>query len=261
MTDAQIASLALNNIGHEGVTSFSASGNKASRWFFANYNAIRQSLLREHGWRFARKRAVLTLDPIRTITAISNANPAVVTSAAHGFSNADEVYLVNVVGMQDVNGRTFTVANATTDTFELSGIDSTAYSGYDNGGLAYGFIPTDYANRFALPSDCLRILKVNGREELTDFSVERGWLYANDSGAQIEYIFDNDDEASFDAQFADVFSARLSAEICFYLTDNSTLTEQSWNIYNQKISMARVMDSRQGTPDGLYADNWTLARY
>lgn len=71
------------------------------------------------------------------ITAITQANPAVVTAAGHGFANGDRIYIVNVSGMTEVNDLEFTVVNATTNTFELSGIDSTAYTAYSTGGYAF----------------------------------------------------------------------------------------------------------------------------
>jgi hypothetical protein len=71
------------------------------------------------------------------ITGITQANPGVVTSVAHGFSDGDEIYIVDVGGMVEVNGFTFTVANSTTDTFELSGVDTTGFTLYTAGGYAF----------------------------------------------------------------------------------------------------------------------------
>jgi hypothetical protein len=71
-----------------------------------------------------------------SITAITKANPAVVTtSAAHGLSNGDIVYLSGVGGMSQVNNLRFTVAGVTSTTFQLSGINSSAYTTYTSGGL------------------------------------------------------------------------------------------------------------------------------
>ena len=70
------------------------------------------------------------------ISAITKANPAVVTAKKHGFSNGNLVILEDVVGMTQVNNVCYSVANATTDTFELSGIDSSAYGTYTSGGTA-----------------------------------------------------------------------------------------------------------------------------
>jgi len=70
------------------------------------------------------------------ITAATQANPCVITCVAHGFSNADTVYINNVVGMTELNGNSYTVANKTADTFELSATDSSAYTEYVSGGNA-----------------------------------------------------------------------------------------------------------------------------
>lgn len=72
--------------------------------------------------------------PADAITAITKTNPAVVTSAAHGRSNGDVVYITTVVGMTEVNSRAFIVSNKTTNTFELYGVDSTGYGTYTSGG-------------------------------------------------------------------------------------------------------------------------------
>lgn len=68
----------------------------------------------------------------KTITAITQASPAVVSSTAHGYSNGDIVYL-EVQGMRQVNERAFRVAGVTTDTFQLEGIDSTSFDAFTSG--------------------------------------------------------------------------------------------------------------------------------
>jgi uncharacterized protein (TIGR02217 family) len=65
---------------------------------------------------------------------ITQTNPVRVYSAAHGRANGSLAYLSGVVGMTQVNGLTFTVANAATDYFDLSGINGTAYSARTSGG-------------------------------------------------------------------------------------------------------------------------------
>lgn len=74
---------------------------------------------------------------IATITGITQANPAVVTtSAAHGFVTGNLVTITGVVGMTEVNDRTFRITVLTTTTFELDGEDSTTYTAYSSGGTA-----------------------------------------------------------------------------------------------------------------------------
>ena len=68
------------------------------------------------------------------ITGATAADPVVITANAHGYSNGDRVYITEVAGMVELNNREFTVANKTTNTFELSGIDGSAFAAYSSGG-------------------------------------------------------------------------------------------------------------------------------
>lgn len=61
------------------------------------------------------------------ITAISKANPGVVTAPFHALTTGQEVYLTGILGMTQVNGRVFTVTVLTANTFSI-GVDTTAYS-------------------------------------------------------------------------------------------------------------------------------------
>jgi len=83
--------------------------------------------------RFFKDGGILT-EAVKNITGITKANPAVVTSNSHGFSNGDRVFISGVVGMTQVNNLEFTVAGATTNTFQLSGVNSSAYTTYSSGG-------------------------------------------------------------------------------------------------------------------------------
>lgn len=73
----------------------------------------------------------------KVITGITAANPPVVSAATHGYVSGDIVYIDGVVGMTEVNGRAFVVANETAGTFELKGVDGTGYTAYGSGGSAY----------------------------------------------------------------------------------------------------------------------------
>ena len=83
---------------------------------------------------------VLTGSP-KTITAITQASPGVLTSNSHGFSNGDEIYIDSVGGMVELNNRNFKVANAAANTFQLTdlfgnAIDTTNFTAFTSGGDA-----------------------------------------------------------------------------------------------------------------------------
>jgi len=76
------------------------------------------------------------------ILGVTQADPAVVTAPSHGKSDGDVVGIFSVVGMTELNGATYKVANSTDDTYELNtvagaGVDSSAYTAYASGGVMY----------------------------------------------------------------------------------------------------------------------------
>ena len=81
------------------------------------------------------------LEGDKTISGITQANPAVVTATSHGYSNGDEVVITGVVGMTEVNGKRFLVAGKTTNTFQLTNkdganINSSSFTTYTSGGVS-----------------------------------------------------------------------------------------------------------------------------
>ena len=113
----------------------------------ASANAVRlvpfqfnteQAYILEFGPSYIRvyKDQAIVVASTATITGATKANPCVITATSHGFSNGDHVYVSGVGGMVELNNRRFTVANQTANTFELSGINSTAYTTYTSGGTA-----------------------------------------------------------------------------------------------------------------------------
>lgn len=74
-----------------------------------------------------------TLDSAKTVSALTKANPGVATSTSHGFSNGDVVVFTVTAGMVELDGQAVRVANVTTNTFELEGLDTSAYSTWTAG--------------------------------------------------------------------------------------------------------------------------------
>ncbi len=77
------------------------------------------------------------LEPTIAITAITRANPGVITAAAHGYSNGDQVYITGTGTLLDSTpGRQYLVANAATNTFTLTDLDGNVIN--TTGFTAYG---------------------------------------------------------------------------------------------------------------------------
>ena len=72
----------------------------------------------------------------KAVTAITQANPAVVTSVAHGFATGDMILIAGVAGMTALNDRIYTITVLTSDTFSLNGVDASALPAYTSSGTA-----------------------------------------------------------------------------------------------------------------------------
>ncbi|HEY1723960.1 MAG TPA: phage tail tube protein [Steroidobacteraceae bacterium] len=72
----------------------------------------------------------------KPISAVTNANPAVVTATAHGYSNGQVVFITGLVGPTQLNDRAFVISGVAANTFTLGGEDSTTYGAYVSGGTA-----------------------------------------------------------------------------------------------------------------------------
>ena len=88
----------------------------------------------------------------KVITGITQADPGVITSNSHGFSDGDEIFVDAIVGMTELNGRNYRVDNVTTNTFTLTDlfgndIDTTSFTAYGSAGTATEIynIATPYA--------------------------------------------------------------------------------------------------------------------
>lgn len=74
---------------------------------------------------------------IIAVTNVTNANPAVVTTATdHGLSTGDVVTLIGIGGMTEVNNMPYEITFLTSTTFYLNGVNSTTYTPFTTGGAA-----------------------------------------------------------------------------------------------------------------------------
>ena len=94
----------------------------------------------EFGNQYMRvfRNGLQVLSAAKTISAITKANPGVLTSSSHGYSNGDEVYLTNSGAMTELKARNYRIANVTTHTFTLTdlhgaAINTTSFTTFDSG--------------------------------------------------------------------------------------------------------------------------------
>nr|BAR28385.1 putative tail tubular protein B [uncultured Mediterranean phage uvMED] len=128
------------------------------------------------------------LEGDKTISAITKANPAVVTATSHGYENGDEVVITAVGGMTEVNSKRFLVAGKTTNTFQLTNkdganINSSSFTTYTSGGVSNKVfeITTPYTTaqlfdlKFAQSADVMYITHPSHEVEKLSRTAHTAW--------------------------------------------------------------------------------------
>lgn len=127
--------------GSRFVTEVKSSSNRTRLipFIFGQTDSVRM----EFGDQYIRffKGTDSIFEATQTITGATQANPVVVTVAAHGYSNGDEIEINSVLGMTELNDKRYRLANVTVNTFELqnidgNNIDGTGFTAYVSGGTA-----------------------------------------------------------------------------------------------------------------------------
>jgi hypothetical protein len=118
-----------------------------------------------------------------------------------------------------------------------------------------------YDNQFQLPSDCLRVLRLENEDSGASYKIEgRRIVTDEEAPLNILYLRRVEDPAEFDPLLADAIAARLAADLAYPLTGSTALAQAMLAAYQAKIAEARVCDAQEGTPDAFQADDWLESR-
>jgi hypothetical protein len=130
-----------------------------------------------------------------------------------------------------------------------------------------------YDTRYAMPSDCLRIIEIDGFTGLNeplgsvgpgdpDFRIEGRYILCDEtSEIDIRYISKEINVSDWDSLFVDAIAARMAFEACEPLTNNASKKEQFLRDYKEAISKARRADGIETPAEPLQEDSWLLARF
>jgi hypothetical protein len=159
-TQLDICNRAIQKVGGPVLTSLAGTAAGSQPYTTAVKRVFWDALiseLRTHNWNFAIRRTSLSA-PYVTITAITAAEPPVVTYTGTQPANGDRVYIDSVVGMTELNGNYYRIASVTSTTFELqdaddlTNIDATAYTAYSSAGTATICPYWGFNRKFEIPN-------------------------------------------------------------------------------------------------------------
>ena len=121
----------------------------------------------------------------------------------------------------------------------------------------------DYA--YALPSDCLRVLKIhNGTTDsiasALDYKLEGRNIVTDIDTVFLIYIALDTDPNNYDTYLRESISHQLAADLCYAITNNATLANNYMTRADERLREARFIDATENSLGTVEANEFTDAR-
>ena len=123
----------------------------------------------------------------------------------------------------------------------------------------------EYDHAYALPSDCLRVLKIhNGTTDSIatnlDYKIEGRNIVTDIDTIFLIYIALDTDPNNYDTYLRESISHQLAADICYAITNNATLANNYMGRADERLREARFIDATENSLGTVEANEFTDAR-
>lgn len=118
---------------------------------------------------------------------------------------------------------------------------------------------TDFTYTYTLPADFIR-LTMTSLQTTYKHKIKGQRIYSKSDTLSIEYIYFNEDPASYDDLFAEAFSAKLAAELCYPITKKTALVKTKWDEFAAKLREAKSANGQEISPEEPQADTFINSR-
>ena len=123
----------------------------------------------------------------------------------------------------------------------------------------------EYDHAYALPSDCLRVLKIhNGTTDSIatslDYKLEGRNIVTDEGTVYLIYIALITDPNEFDVYLQESISHQLAADICYGITSNATLAKNYMERADERLREARFIDATENALGTIESNEFTDAR-
>ena len=123
----------------------------------------------------------------------------------------------------------------------------------------------EYTYAYALPSDCLRVLKIhNGTTDsiatALDYKLEGRNIVSDEGTIYLIYIALDTDPNNYDTYLRESISHQLAADLCYAITNNATLANNYMARADERLREARFIDSSENSLGTIESSEFTDAR-
>lgn len=110
----------------------------------------------------------------------------------------------------------------------------------------------DFQSAFQLPTDYLRAVSAGtgGKGRGLHYRIARGALHTDSETVVLSYIF-RPEEEEFPPYFDAALIARLAAEFCIPVTENTSRAEALFRLAEKEYAQARQIDAQQDSPNRI----------
>jgi len=123
----------------------------------------------------------------------------------------------------------------------------------------------EYSHAYALPADCLRVLKIhNGTTDsiaaALDYKLEGRNIVTDIGTIFIIYIALETDPNKYDAYLQESISHQIAADLAYAITNNATLANQYMTRADERLREARFIDATENALGTIESSEFTDAR-
>jgi hypothetical protein len=123
----------------------------------------------------------------------------------------------------------------------------------------------EYTYAYALPSDCLRVLKIhNGTTDSIassmDYKLEGRNIVTDEGTIYLIYIALITDPNEYDSYLQESISHQLAADIAYAVTNNATLAKNYMERADERLREARFIDATENALGTVESNEFTDAR-
>lgn len=154
-----------------------------------------------------------------TITGASQTSPVVITAAGHGLADDDKIIISDVVGMTELNGRTFIVddsgATFSLDDSHAADVDGTDYTAYVSGGV------------------------------INKLGSDRKYILTDQENAELIYTAQVTTTTLFDPMFVEALSYALAVKLAQPLKADKALKKELEQKYEYVVTRAKAVSANE----------------
>ena len=123
----------------------------------------------------------------------------------------------------------------------------------------------EYSNAYALPADCLRVLKIhNGTTDsiasALDYKLEGRNIVSDEGTIFLIYIALDTDPNNYDTYLQESIAHQLAADLAYAVTNNATLADKYMTRADERLREARFIDATENSLGTIESSEFTDAR-